>query len=219
MDKPILLESPYDVSDVIATGLLQIKAVELRPNDPFTWSSGWKSPIYCDNRLVLSHPVLRSVVADAFQAIVESHFPGVEMIVGAATGGIAHAAIVAHQLGLPTAYVRSSSKGHGKGRRVEGRVTDGMRCIVIEDTLSTGKSAYDVVDALREEGAIVLGVCSIFSYDFESLVEKARTYQVPAFRLLNYEQLIEVARTLDYVSDDDLTLLKQWHGSPAEFGV
>lgn len=215
----VFLDSPMDNKHSIATGMLQIRAVDIRPGDPFTWSSGWKSPIYCDNRLILGYPVLRDQVIEGFTAIVEAFYPGVEVIAGAATGGIAHAAILADRLGLPTAYVRSSAKGHGRQRRVEGKVTLGARTLLIEDTLSTGKSAYDAVEGLQEEGMDVLAVCSIFSYDFEEARQRMTSANVPAHRLLNYETLISVASEQNYVQAADVKALLAWRESPSTYGA
>lgn len=202
----------------IARGLLQIGAVELRPNNLFTWSSGWKSPIYCDNRLVLGSPLLRDLVVEGFESCVSRQFPGLDVVVGTATAGIAHAAMVADRLGLPTAYVRSSAKEHGKQKRTEGRIRQGDRAVVVEDTLSTGKSAYSAVDALLEEGADVLAVLSIVSYDFDSAAKRAEAIQVPAYRLVDYDTLIRVAEENGYVSSADVDLLLSWRAAPETFG-
>ncbi|GMA49131.1 orotate phosphoribosyltransferase [Alicyclobacillus contaminans] len=213
-----LLDSPLNVQETLARGLLQIRAVELRPDDPFTWSSGWKAPIYCDNRKILGYPVVRDVVVRGLQSIVAQFYPGTDIVAGAATGGIAHAAMVADRLGLPTAYVRSSAKGHGRQRRVEGRCDAGMSAILIEDTLSTGRSAYDAVEALREEGIHVLAVCAIFSYDFAQAAERAAASGVPAYRLLDYSKLISVATDSGYIEPADVDRLLQWRTSPETYG-
>lgn len=218
MQQPTFLESPLDVRESLALGLLQIRAVEIRPNEPFTWSSGWKSPIYCDNRLILSYPMVRELVIAGFSSIVEQRLPGIDLIAGAATGGIAHAAIVADRLGLPTAYVRSSAKGHGRQKRVEGRIWSGASAIVIEDTLSTGKSAYEAADALvNEEGANVLAVCSIFSYDFPQAADRIEETQIPAYRLLDYATLIQVAQEHGYVTAEDVDRLLAWRQAPESY--
>jgi orotate phosphoribosyltransferase len=211
------LDSPYDISETLANGLLQIGAVEIRPDAPFTWSSGWLSPIYCDNRLVLNYPLLRTQIINAFQSIVEKELPGVDVIAGAATGGIAHAALLADRLGARMAYVRSSAKGHGKQKQVEGKVNPHDRVVVIEDTLSTGKSAYDVVEAITAEGAQVLAVCAIFSYDFDVLRERIEATGVPAYRLLSYPKLIACAEERGYISKNDIDLLLKWRERPEQF--
>ncbi|MCL6632099.1 MAG: orotate phosphoribosyltransferase [Alicyclobacillus herbarius] len=206
-----------DAAKALARGLLQIRAVELRPHNPFTWSSGWKSPIYCDNRLLLGYPALRQAVVAGFEQLARTYVPGTEVVAGAATGGIAHAAWLADRLQLPMVYVRSSAKGHGQGRRVEGRLPQGARALVIEDTLSTGRSAYQVVDALKEEGAEVLGVFAIFSYGFQPVREHAERTGVSAWSLLDYDTLIEVALESGYIAPDDVTVLQAWRESPETF--
>lgn len=209
--------SPADVAGAIATGLLQAKAVELRPENPFTWSSGWKSPIYCDNRLVLGYPVLREHIVRGFAAIVEDYFPGINSISGAATGGIAHAALVADRLHLPMSYVRGSAKSHGQQKLVEGYAVAGSRAVVIEDTLSTGKSAYEAAVALQNEGITVLGVLSIFSYDFDAARERMAQTNIPAYRLVGYDALIDTARRLGVIHDEDVSLLKRWREAPDSY--
>lgn len=203
----------------IANGLLQIGAVELRPQQPFTWSSGWKSPIYCDNRLILGFPILRDLVIDGFQTLVEKTFPSVDLIVGTATAGIPHAAILAERLNLPMAYVRSSAKEHGQQKRTEGKIRSGANALVIEDTLSTGKSSYAAVNALQEEGVHVLAVSTILSYDFAVAAERILASQVPAYRLVGYDTLIRIAIANGYVSQMDESLLLNWREAPESFGT
>jgi len=217
--KEMFLQSPLEMGESIAAGLLQIGAVELRPHEPFTWTSGWKSPIYCDNRLILGHPVLRDLVLQGFQSIIETKLPSVDLIVGTATAGIAPAGMLADRLGLPMAYVRGSAKEHGKQKRTEGKVVPGARAIIIEDTLSTGKSSYSAVEAVREEGMDVLAVFTVLSYDFEVARERAVSANVPAYRLVDYKTLIETAVAEGYVSDDDVELLMSWREAPDKFGV
>jgi orotate phosphoribosyltransferase len=219
MNKGAFLDSPLDVRRALALGLLQMGAVEIRPKEPFTWSSGWKSPIYCDNRLILGVPRVRDLVARGLAAILEQHYPALDLVAGAATGGIAHAAVVADRLGLPMAYVRSSAKDHGRQKRVEGRVFPGACAVVVEDTLSTGKSAYEAAEALQEEGVKVLAVCSIFSYDFPHAARRVEASGIPAYRLLDYQTLIEVAEQHGYVSADDVAQLLAWRMSPETFGM
>ncbi|GLG01081.1 orotate phosphoribosyltransferase [Alicyclobacillus hesperidum subsp. aegles] len=210
----------YDgLSYVIARGLLQIGAVELRPSQPFTWSSGWRSPIYCDNRLLLGYPVLRNAVVTGFEAIIENELPAVELIAGAATGGIPHAAMLADRMGLPCAYVRSEPKAHGRGKQIEGYARPGMKAVVIEDTLSTGKSAYNAAQALRDAGVDVISILTILSYDFDIASEKAIETGIPAYRLVPYEVLLQVALERGDIEESDIDLLMKWRKSPDTFGV
>ncbi|EJY55828.1 orotate phosphoribosyltransferase [Alicyclobacillus hesperidum URH17-3-68] len=210
----------YDgLSYVIARGLLQIGAVELRPSQPFTWSSGWRSPIYCDNRLLLGYPVLRNAVVTGFEAIIENELPAVELIAGAATGGIPHAAMLADRMGLPCAYVRSEPKAHGRGKQIEGYARPGMKAVVIEDTLSTGKSAYNAAQALRDAGVDVISILTILSYDFDIASEKAIETGIPAYRLVPYEVLLQVALERGDIEESDIALLMKWRKSPDTFGV
>lgn len=217
-NREIFLDGPADFRRTIAAGLLQIGAVELRPNEPFTWSSGWKSPIYCDNRLILGYPILRDIVIDAYEEIVRNSFPSIDVIVGTATGGIAPAALLADRLGLPMVYVRSGAKEHGKQKQIEGKIVQGSRAIVIEDTLSTGKSSYHAVEAVQKEGLNVAAVFTVLSYDFEVAKERARKQGVPAYRLVHYDGLIETAVREGYVSENDADLLLSWRKSPETFG-
>ncbi|MFB5191571.1 orotate phosphoribosyltransferase [Alicyclobacillus fastidiosus] len=213
----LLRDSYIQDIDTLALGLLQIGAVELRPNQPFTWSSGWKSPIYCDNRLILGYPILRGQVAVAFEQIVRTDFPGVEVIVGTATAGIPHAAILADRLNLPNAYVRSQAKAHGQGKQIEGFVRPSMKAVVVEDTLSTGKSAYEAVASLQAAGVDVLAVFTILSYDFDIARERMEESGVPAYRLVPYRALVRVARERGVVTDADVELLMRWRESPSTF--
>ncbi|MFD1677291.1 orotate phosphoribosyltransferase [Alicyclobacillus fodiniaquatilis] len=203
--------------DTLAAGLLQIGAVELRPNEPFTWSSGWKSPIYCDNRLVLGYPLLRNLVIEGFEQIVQTDFPVAQVIVGTATAGIPHAAILADRLSLPNAYVRSQAKAHGQGKQIEGYVRPGMKAIVIEDTLSTGKSAYDAVECLQAADVEVMAVFTILSYDFDVASQRIEASGVPAYRLVPYRALVRVAHERGVVSDTDVNLLMSWRTAPESF--
>ncbi len=212
-------KSPIEVERAIATGLLQAKAVELRPASPFTWSSGWKSPIYCDNRLILGYPVLREHIVRGFQSIIEQSFPGIDSISGAATGGIAHAAFLADRLHLPMSYVRGSAKSHGRQKQVEGYAVAGSKAVVIEDTLSTGKSAYEAAEALQSEGITVEAVLSIFSYDFDALKERALKSHIPAYRLVPYDTLIDTAKELGVIRDEDVSLLRRWREAPDSYEV
>ncbi len=217
-DNDIFLDGPVNLGNTIADGLLQIGAVELSPKDPFTWSSGWKSPIYCDNRLILSYPILRDLVIDGYEEIVKQTFPSADVIVGTATGGIAPAALLSQRLGLPMVYVRSGAKDHGKQKRIEGKLVLGSHAIVIEDTLSTGKSSYSAVEAVQEEGVHVSAVFTVLSYDFDVAKALARKVGVPAYRLVHYQALIDVAVRGGYVSSEDVDLLLSWRKSPETFG-
>lgn len=203
--------------DTLAGGLLQIGAVELRPKDPFTWSSGWKSPIYCDNRLVLGYPMLRDLVIEGFGTVIRTDFPTTEIIVGTATAGIPHAAILADRMSLPTAYVRSRAKSHGRGKQIEGYIRPGMKAIVIEDTLSTGGAAYQAVESLRSADVDVQAVLTILSYDFDIAKNRVVESGVPAYRLVPYRALIRVAREREEINDADVELLMCWRESPSTY--
>lgn len=177
----------------IASHLLEIGAVFLQPNDPFTWSSGMKSPIYCDNRLTLSYPKVRQTIAAGLEELIKEHFPTVEVIAGTATAGIAHAAWVSDRMDLPMCYVRSKAKGHGKGNQIEGKAEKGQKVVVVEDLISTGGSAITCVEALREAGCEVLGIVSIFTYELEAGKEKLEAANVASYSLSDYSALTEVA--------------------------
>ncbi len=216
--KTVLRDVPWLDTKVLAAGLLQIGAVEVRPQEPFTWTSGWKAPIYCDNRLVLGSPFLRKWVAQAMAAVVEHDMPEIDLIAGTATAGIPHAAWVADLLNLPMVYVRGSVKGHGKKRRIEGNFNSGLRTLVVEDTLSTGNSAFEAVEALREEGLLPVAVCVIFSYDFSVASERANKANLPVYRLLDYNTLIRYAIQSGAVSDEYQETLLQWRSHPERWG-
>lgn len=184
----------------IAKQLLSINAVFLRPDDPFTWASGIKSPIYCDNRLILSAPAARSVVEQAIADVVKKHYPQVEMLMGTSTAGIAHAAIAASIMGLPMGYVRAEAKTHGRNNKIEGKMDAGTKVVVIEDLISTGGSVIDVVEALREAGAQVLGIVSIFTYGLAKGVERLAAASVENHSLSNLDTLVEVAVEENYIT-------------------
>lgn len=198
----------------IAKDLLSIGAVMLKPNKPFTWSSGIKSPIYCDNRMTLSYPDIRKKIYKGLSKLIETNFSAVNMIAGTATAGIPHAALVAEELGLPMCYVRSKRKEHGKGNQIEGKVEKGQKVVVIEDLISTGLSAIHVVDALREAGCEVLGVVSIFTYQLKIADEHFQQKQLPVYSLCNYETLVELAIAEKYISEDDARKLASWRENP-----
>ncbi len=203
----------------IAGSLLEIEAVSLKPNDPFTWSSGLRSPIYCDNRLTLSYPAIRGEIARGLQALIKEHFPGVEVVAGTATAGIPHAAWVSEKLELPMCYVRSKAKGHGKGNQIEGKVTPGQKVVVVEDLISTGGSVINAVEALREAGCEVLGAVAIFTYELEKGKELLQEAGVEVQSLTDFSTLAEVAREREEISTDDLAKLAEWRENPSEWGL
>lgn len=186
----------------IAKQLLSINAVFLRPDDPFTWASGIKSPIYCDNRLILSAPASRVVVEQAMADTVKKYYPQVQMLMGTSTAGIAHAAIAGSILGLPMGYVRGEAKTHGRNNKIEGKMEAGTRVVVIEDLISTGGSVIDVVDALREAGAQVLGIVSIFTYGLRKGIEKLAAANVENHSLSNLDTLVDVAVEEKYITEE-----------------
>ncbi len=200
----------------IASELLSIKAVFLSPNEPFTWASGIKSPIYCDNRLILTAPKTRTVVENAIAETIKERFPEVEVLMGTSTAGIAHAAIAADILNLPMGYVRGSAKDHGRGNRIEGRLEKGEKVVVVEDLISTGGSCIDVVEALREAGAEVLGVVSIFTYGMKKGLERLAAANVTNYSLSNFDTLVEVAVEQGYIAADDEARLKRFMANPQD---
>ncbi len=186
----------------IAKELLSIQAVFLRPEDPFTWASGIKSPIYCDNRLTLSAPSARTKIEEGLAALIKEYYPEAQMLMGTSTAGIAHAAITAHLMGLPMGYVRGEAKSHGRNNRIEGRMPKGSKVVVVEDLISTGGSAIDVVNALREEGAEVLGIVSIFTYGMKKGLERLAEADVENHSLSNLDALVEVAVEEGYIAPE-----------------
>ena len=188
-----------NIKKTVAQGLLKIGAVFLRPEQPFTWASGIKSPIYCDNRLTLTAPEVRTKVEEGLVALVKEQFPECEVLMGTATAGIAHAAIMAHISGLPMGYVRSGAKDHGRANRIEGKLEKGQKVVVVEDLISTAKSSLEVVDALREEGADVIGMVSIFTYGMKAAKEKLAAAGVKAASLCDLDELLEVAVDEGYI--------------------
>lgn len=201
----------------IANSLLEIGAVSLSPNDPFTWSSGLKSPIYCDNRLTLSFPDIRKSIANGLVSLIKEHFPEVEIIAGTATAGIPHAAWVSDMMNLPMCYVRSKAKGHGKGNQIEGKVTKGQKVVVVEDLISTGGSVITAASALREAGCDVLGVVSIFTYELEAGKEKLDQAKLTAYSLSDYSTLIQAAVQKEIITVADLEKLKNWRKNPTNW--
>lgn len=205
-----------DISSKIAQGLLSIGAVFLRPQEPFIWASGIKSPIYCDNRLILTAPAVRDTVERAIADTVRREFPQAEVLMGTATAGIAHAAIAAHLLGLPMGYVRSGSKDHGRKNQIEGRLEAGQRVVVIEDLISTGGSVLDVVSVLREAGAEVLGVASIFTYGMQKGLDRLAAANVRNHSLTNFDVIADVAAKQNYIHPEDVARLIQFRNNPSD---
>lgn len=202
------------VAENIAKDLLKIEAVFLSPDEPFTWASGIKSPIYCDNRITMSYPEVRREIAKGLAEEIKANYPDVEVIAGTATAGIPHAAWVAELLDLPMVYIRSKAKDHGKGNQIEGRITEGQKMVVIEDLISTGGSVLEAAGAAKREGADVLGVAAIFTYQLDKGVEKFKAADMPLLTLTNYSTLIEIALEEKYINEQQLTLLKEWRKDP-----
>lgn len=200
----------------IAKHLLNIHAVLLRPENPFTWTSGIKSPIYCDNRLTLSYPEVRRDIEAGLCEIVKEYYPECEMLMGTATAGIPHAAIMADKLDLPMGYVRSSAKKHGRGNQVEGLVKEGMKVVVVEDLISTGKSSIEAVEVLRELGCDVLGIVSIFSYELETGLKNLEAASCKNVSLCNYQTLVEVAAEIGEISEESIEKLSAWRKDPSD---
>jgi orotate phosphoribosyltransferase len=199
--------------------LLQIKAIKLQPSNPFTWASGWKSPIYCDNRKTLSFPEVRSFIRDSFAAMIKNIYPEADMIAGVATGAIAHGALVADKMGLPFIYVRSGAKEHGLGNQIEGHFNPGQKVVVIEDLISTGGSSLSAVNALRESGCEVLGMVAIFTYEFRKATDAFAAADCRLNTLSNYSVLVESAVTTGYIGQAEVETLKKWRVDPANWGV
>ena len=201
---------------MIAKDLLDIKAVFLRPDEPFTWASGIKSPIYCDNRLILSAPEVRERVENAIAEIVKAEYPECEVLMGTCTAGIAHAAIAAQILKLPMGYVRSSAKDHGRTNKIEGKLLPGQKVVVIEDLISTGGSVIDVVEALRDEKAEVLGIVSIFTYGMKKGLERLDAANVKNTSLTDFDCLVEVAAEEGYIKNTDVERLISFRNNPSD---
>ena len=200
----------------IARALLSIQAVFLRPEEPFTWASGIKSPIYCDNRLTLSAPQVRTQVENGLMETVRREYPDCEMLMGTSTAGIAHAAIVAHLMGLPMGYVRSGSKDHGRGNQIEGKLLPGQKVVVIEDLISTGGSVIEVVEVLRQAGAQVLGIASIFTYGMQKGLDRLAEADVKNVSLSNLDVLAEVAAETGYIRPEQKVALLRFRDNPAD---
>ena len=200
----------------VASNLLKIKAVFLKPNDPFTWASGIKSPIYCDNRLTLSYPETRKVVEDGLAEVIKEHFPTCEVVMGTSTAGIPHAAYVSEILNLPMGYVRGGAKDHGRGNQIEGVVPVGKDVVVIEDLISTAGSSIEVVEVLREAGCNVLGIASIFTYNLKKGIDRLSQANVINHSLSNFETLVEVAVELNYISEADIKKVLKFQQNPSD---
>jgi len=200
----------------VAEGLLKIKAVFLRPDQPFTWASGIKSPIYCDNRLILTAPEVRNLVENAIAETVKKEYPQAEALFGTSTAGIAHAAIAGHILGMPMGYVRGSSKDHGRNNKIEGKLEAGTKVVVIEDLISTGGSCIDVVDALRKAGAEVLGIVSIYTYGMKKGLERLKEANVKNVSLTDFDTTVKVAVETGYIKPEDEVRLKAFRDNPSD---
>ncbi len=200
----------------IAHDLLSIGAVFLRPDEPFTWASGIRSPIYCDNRLTLTAPAVRTHVEEGLASLIRDRFPEVEVLMGTSTAGIAHAAIVGHLMGLPMGYVRSGHKDHGRGNQIEGKLEKGAKVVVVEDLISTGGSCIEVVDVLREAGAQVLGIASIFTYGLQKGLDRLASADVANFSLSNFDAVCEVAAQEGKIKPEDIRRLKQFRANPGD---
>lgn len=208
---------PMSTSKIFAEKLLQIKALQLNPANPYTWASGWRSPVYCDNRKVLSYPHVRDFVKSELANMVMEKFPDAEVIAGVATAGIAHGVMAADLLKLPFVYVRAEAKKHGMGNQVEGVMSAGQKVVVIEDLISTGKSSLQVVDVLKNMGAEVLGMCGLFTYGFPVADEAFQNAGIPLYTISNYAALMELAEEKALISSAEKETLSAWRSNPAEW--
>ena len=204
------------MKELIAKDLLKIKAVFLSPDEPFTWASGIKSPIYCDNRLTLTAPEVRTDVEKSLAEVVKTHYPEAEVLMGTSTAGIAHAAITAHLLDMPMGYVRSGAKDHGRQNQIEGKLEKGDKVVVIEDLISTGGSVIEVVDALREAGAEVLGIASIFTYGMQKGLDRLAAANVKNISLTDFDTIVEVAANENYIKAEDKERLIKFRNNPSD---
>jgi len=206
------------VEKAVAKSLMEIKAVMLRPDQPFVWASGWHSPIYCDNRRILSFPEIRENVCRWMAEIIKKQYPDVEVIAGVATGAIAHGYLVAHMLGKPFCYVRPKPKDHGTGSQIEGILESGSKVVIVEDLISTGMSSLAAKNALVNAGADVMGMVAIFSYGFNTARKAFEAANVELTTLSNYDALIDVASETGYIRSEDIDVLKEWRFSPSTWG-
>lgn len=202
----------------ISEFLLQIKAIKLQPEKPFTWASGWKSPIYCDNRKTLSYPKVRTYIRQQFVDVIMEEFGTPDIIAGVATGGIAIGALVAQEMGLPFCYVRSSKKEHGLSNQIEGVIASGQSVVIIEDLISTGGSSLNAVEALRDAGCKILGMAAIFTYGFKESKDAFKNAKVKLVALSNYDALIQQAVASNYIQEKEMETLKQWSKDPSNWG-
>lgn len=205
-----------DTKTLIAEDLLKIQAVFFRPEEPFTWASGIKSPVYCDNRLTLTAPEVRTHVENALAEVVRENYPDAEVLMGTSTAGIAHAAITAHILGMPMGYVRSGNKDHGRQNRIEGKLLPGQKVVIIEDLISTGGSVIEVADALREAGADVLGIASIFTYGMQKGLDRLKKAGLKNISLTDFDHIAEVAAKNGYIKPEDIERLIKFRNNPSD---
>ena len=205
-----------DTKTLIAEDLLKIQAVSFRPEEPFTWASGIKSPVYCDNRLTLTAPEVRTHVENALAEVVRENYPDAEVLMGTSTAGIAHAAITAHILGMPMGYVRSGNKDHGRQNRIEGKLLPGQKVVIIEDLISTGGSVIEVADALREAGANVLGIASIFTYGMQKGLDRLKEAGLKNISLTDFDHIAEVAAKNGYIKPEDIERLIKFRNNPSD---
>ncbi len=205
-----------ELARLSAQDLGNIKAVFFRPEEPFTWASGIKSPVYCDNRLTLTAPAVRTDVEEGLASLIREHYPDAEVLMGTSTAGIAHAAITAHLMGLPMGYVRSGNKDHGRQNRIEGKLEPGQKVVVVEDLISTGGSVIDVVEALREAGADVLGVVSIFTYGMQKGLDRLAAANVKNVSLTNFDEIAAVAAEQGYIAKEDIERLIAFRNNPSD---
>lgn len=205
-----------DTKTLIAEDLLKIQAVFFRPEEPFTWASGIKSPVYCDNRLTLTAPKVRTHVEKALAEVVRENYPDAEVLMGTSTAGIAHAAITAHILGMPMGYVRSGNKDHGRQNRIEGKLLPGQKVVIIEDLISTGGSVIEVADALREAGANVLGIASIFTYGMQKGLDRLKEAGLKNISLTDFDHIAEVAAKNGYIKPEDIERLIKFRNNPSD---
>ncbi len=204
------------MKEAVAKGLLSINAVFLRPEEPFTWASGIKSPIYCDNRLILTAPEVRTLVESSIAETIKKNYPEAQVLMGTSTAGIAHAAIAAHMMGMPMGYVRSGAKDHGRGNQIEGKLEAGQKVVVVEDLISTGGSVIEVVDALRNAGAEVLGIVSIFTYGMQKGLDRLAAANVKNISLTDFDTIVEVAANENYIKAEDKARLIKFRNNPQD---
>ena len=205
-----------ETGKLIAEDLLKIQAVFFRPEEPFTWASGIKSPVYCDNRLTLTAPEVRTDVENGLCEVIKKNYPDVEVLMGTSTAGIAHAAIVGHLMGLPMGYVRSGAKDHGRKNQIEGKLLPGQKVVIIEDLISTGGSVLEVADVLREAGADVLGIASIFTYGMKKSIERFESANIKNVSLTNFDEIAEAAADNGYIKREDIDKLIKFRNNPSD---